>query len=187
MERTSFASLLDRVAPAAERNPLQLPPDWMQGRAGYGGLVGAMALKSMRSQVPFARKVRSLLIGFALFIRDNWNLLWPILKDPEVSKIVRKNFSVKIKPHVDLLKETLKECRKKGYLAPGSDSHFLFELMNGAVAPIIMYLLAFEITPDMMKEGNFAGEKNSLETDEIYRHIDTALTQILKPKSRTAR
>jgi len=64
MERTSFASLLDRVAPAAERNPLQLPPDWMQGRAGYGGLVGAMALKSMRSQVPSARKVRSLLIGF---------------------------------------------------------------------------------------------------------------------------
>ena len=36
----------------------------MQGRAGYGGLIGALALKAMRSQVPVERKVRSLLIAF---------------------------------------------------------------------------------------------------------------------------
>ena len=36
----------------------------MQGRAGYGGLIGALALKAMRRYVPPARKVRSLLISF---------------------------------------------------------------------------------------------------------------------------
>ena len=36
----------------------------MQGRAGYGGLVGALALTSMRKHVPPARKVRSLLVSF---------------------------------------------------------------------------------------------------------------------------
>ena len=36
----------------------------MQGRAGYGERVGALALKAMRRHVPPARKVRSLLISF---------------------------------------------------------------------------------------------------------------------------
>jgi acyl-CoA thioesterase len=36
----------------------------MQGRAGFGGLVGALALTSMRSHVSPARKVRSLLVSF---------------------------------------------------------------------------------------------------------------------------
>ena len=64
MENTSFAAMLERIADQSEAKALQLPPDWMQGRAGYGGLVGALALKSMRSQVRPARKVRSLLIAF---------------------------------------------------------------------------------------------------------------------------
>jgi len=64
MPDTSFAALLERVDSATDTNRLQLTPDWMQGRAGYGGLVGALALKAMRSHVPPARKVRSLLISF---------------------------------------------------------------------------------------------------------------------------
>ena len=64
MPDTTFATLLDRVQHAAEATPLTLPDDWMQGRAGYGGLVGALALKAMRALVPAERKVRSLLIAF---------------------------------------------------------------------------------------------------------------------------
>ena len=64
MPDTSFAALLERVDSATDTNRLQLTPDWMQGRAGYGGLLGALALKAMRSHVPLARKVRSLLISF---------------------------------------------------------------------------------------------------------------------------
>ena len=36
----------------------------MQVRAGYGGLLGALALNAIRRHVPPARKVRSLLISF---------------------------------------------------------------------------------------------------------------------------
>ena len=64
MPETSFSTILATIGDAAEANCLQLPEDWMQGRAGYGGLVGALALKAMRSHVPPARKVRSLLISF---------------------------------------------------------------------------------------------------------------------------
>ena len=64
MPDTSFAALLERVDSATDTNRLQLTPDWMQGRAGYGGLVGALALKAMRSHVPPASTVRSLLISF---------------------------------------------------------------------------------------------------------------------------
>ncbi len=64
MENTSFAAMLERFADATEATPMQLSSDWMQGRAGYGGLIGALALQSMRSLVPPERKVRSLLIAF---------------------------------------------------------------------------------------------------------------------------
>jgi acyl-CoA thioesterase len=64
MPDTTFATLLDRAQNVTETTPLRVPGDWMQGRAGYGGLVGALALKAMRSQVPAERKVRSLLIAF---------------------------------------------------------------------------------------------------------------------------
>ena len=64
MPDTAFATLLDRAQGAAETTPLEIPGDWMQGRAGYGGLVGALALKAMRTQVLPERKLRSLLIAF---------------------------------------------------------------------------------------------------------------------------
>jgi len=64
MTNTAFASLLEDLERAAEGTELQIPEDWMQGRAGYGGLVGALALKAMRSHVGAQRKVRSLLIAF---------------------------------------------------------------------------------------------------------------------------
>ena len=64
MPDTLFATMLERVARAGETHRLELPADWMQGRAGFGGLVGALALKAMRPLVPPERKVRSLLISF---------------------------------------------------------------------------------------------------------------------------
>ena len=64
MPDTTFSALLDRAREVTEKTPLRVPGDWMQGRAGYGGLIGALALKAMRSQVPAERKVRSLLMAF---------------------------------------------------------------------------------------------------------------------------
>lgn len=64
MPGTSFAILLENIAEDKESHFLRLPPDWMQGRAGFGGLIGALALKAMRGHVVPARKVRSLLIAF---------------------------------------------------------------------------------------------------------------------------
>ena len=64
MPDTKFAVLLDWIRNLSETTPLTLPDDWMQGRAGYGGLVGALALKAMRALVADERKVRSLLIAF---------------------------------------------------------------------------------------------------------------------------
>ncbi|BBO70648.1 hypothetical protein DSCA_45780 [Desulfosarcina alkanivorans] len=64
MPDTLFATLLETLGGASQRTPLQLPEDWMQGRAGYGGLVGALALKSMRGHVAAERRVRSLLTSF---------------------------------------------------------------------------------------------------------------------------
>lgn len=64
MTDTTFTEMLDRARLATETKPLSVPPDWMQGRAGYGGLIGALALKAMRARVPSERRVRSLLIAF---------------------------------------------------------------------------------------------------------------------------
>ncbi|WP_319405936.1 thioesterase family protein [uncultured Desulfosarcina sp.] len=64
MPDTSFSTMLAMVGDASKGIRLQLPEDWMQGRAGFGGLVGALALTSMQNHVPPARKVRSLLISF---------------------------------------------------------------------------------------------------------------------------
>ena len=64
MPDTLLSTILETVGGASETTLLQLPEDWMQGRAGYGGLVGALALKSMRSHVPQARKVRNMQVSF---------------------------------------------------------------------------------------------------------------------------
>ncbi len=128
-------------------------------------------------------KLRALLIGAAFFVRDNWTLLWPILKDPEINKIIRKSFYGKVLTPVNLLRETLRECRRKGYLVQGSDNQFLIELINSSVAPILMHFLTVETTPNLIKDGYLASEKN-IETNEIYKHIDIALTQILKSKKK---
>lgn len=64
MPDTTFATLLERTENVTAMSDLTIPGDWMQGRAGYGGLVGALALRAMRASVPEERKVRSLLIAF---------------------------------------------------------------------------------------------------------------------------
>ena len=64
MSDTLFSTMLEN-ANCSETGTVQtLPKDWLQGRAGYGGLMGALALKAMRCHVPPMRKVRSLLISF---------------------------------------------------------------------------------------------------------------------------
>jgi acyl-CoA thioesterase len=64
MTDTLFSTMLETIGDASETTRLRLPADWMQGRAGYGGLVVALALRSMRGQVLPDRKVRSLLTSF---------------------------------------------------------------------------------------------------------------------------
>ncbi len=64
MPDTLLSTILETISSASETASLQLPEDWMQGRAGYGGLAVALALRSMRGHVPAERKVRSLLTSF---------------------------------------------------------------------------------------------------------------------------
>ena len=64
MPDTSFAAMLDKAENSAGEEPLSVSDDWMQGRTAYGGLVAAMALKSMRGHVNPERKVRSLFFSF---------------------------------------------------------------------------------------------------------------------------
>jgi len=64
MPDTSFAALLENNPKDKDSHFLRLSPDWMQGRAGFGGLIGALVLRTMRGHVAAARKVRSLLIAF---------------------------------------------------------------------------------------------------------------------------
>ncbi len=64
MADTTFADLMDQVQDITGKIPLNVPPDWMQGRTVYGGLVAAMVLKSMRGHVPQERKIRTLLFTF---------------------------------------------------------------------------------------------------------------------------
>jgi acyl-CoA thioesterase len=64
MPDTAFATLIEKAKKASKNTELFVPDDWMQGRTAYGGLVAAMALKSMRGHVPAERKVRSLIFSF---------------------------------------------------------------------------------------------------------------------------
>lgn len=64
MPDTLFASLMETIETPEEIIHLRVPADWMQGRTVYGGLVAALALKSMRAHVSQERKIRSLFISF---------------------------------------------------------------------------------------------------------------------------
>lgn len=64
MTDTPFAAIIDGVPTPAQDPHLHVPGDWMQGRTAYGGLIAAMALKSMRDHVPRERRIRSLLFSF---------------------------------------------------------------------------------------------------------------------------
>lgn len=58
----NFSELIQAV----RRSPasLQVPAEWAQGRASFGGLVAALVYEAMRAQVPEGRPVRSLAITF---------------------------------------------------------------------------------------------------------------------------
>jgi len=57
-----FTAFLDQIT--AEPSVVEISPDWMQGRAGYGGLVAALVYESMRKQLLFDAPVRCLQISF---------------------------------------------------------------------------------------------------------------------------
>lgn len=60
----SFGTLLAGVDASRGRLTLQTPAQWAQGRATFGGLVAAAALRAMRSAVDPQRAPRSLQITF---------------------------------------------------------------------------------------------------------------------------
>jgi acyl-CoA thioesterase len=61
---TNYRSILDSIPPGLEVAPIHIPPDWVQGRATFGGLVAAAALRAMQAQVTAGRYPRALQITF---------------------------------------------------------------------------------------------------------------------------
>ena len=59
----NFTALLQAFDQSANAS-VTIPPEWAQGRAGYGGLVAALMLRGMRATLSDARPVRSLAITF---------------------------------------------------------------------------------------------------------------------------
>lgn len=59
----NFSALLQAFDQSSNAT-VTIPPEWAQGRAGYGGLVAALVLRGMRSSLSDARPVRSLAITF---------------------------------------------------------------------------------------------------------------------------
>jgi acyl-CoA thioesterase len=85
MPDTAFGTLQECAERQTDTIRMHLPDDWMQGGAGFGGLLGALVLKSMRVHVPAARKVRSLLVAFvgpmdkgALTVQGGSMAVWTI-------------------------------------------------------------------------------------------------------------
>ncbi|MEX1300882.1 MAG: thioesterase family protein [Desulfotignum sp.] len=64
MPDTPFATLMEKIKSPEKKRRIHVPDDWMQGRTVYGGLVAALALKSMRAHISPERKIRSLFISF---------------------------------------------------------------------------------------------------------------------------
>lgn len=57
-----FTQLLDQITP--EPSEINISPDWMQGRAAFGGLGAALVYQAMRLQVPSEVPVRCLHVSF---------------------------------------------------------------------------------------------------------------------------
>ena len=57
-----FSELIAAVR--SKPHSLQVPEQWAQGRASFGGLMAALVYEAMRAQVPAGRPVRSLAITF---------------------------------------------------------------------------------------------------------------------------
>lgn len=63
MSTTRFADLIGGMT-AADEQTLTFSEDWSQGRAIYGGLVGAVLYQAMRGQVPAERALRAMTVAF---------------------------------------------------------------------------------------------------------------------------
>lgn len=58
-------SLAQLTAQVASSTPLQVPPDWLQGRTAYGGVTAALALQAALNAVPDLPPLRS---GYVSYI-----------------------------------------------------------------------------------------------------------------------
>ena len=63
MSDTSFAAILGGQEASAQQT-FVFTPDWGQGRAIYGGVVGAALYKTMRGQIPTERHLRAMTVAF---------------------------------------------------------------------------------------------------------------------------
>jgi acyl-CoA thioesterase len=59
----SFSDILDGLG--GTPGPVELPDDWRQGRAIFGGLIVALAVRALRHQLTIEAPLRSLLVQFA--------------------------------------------------------------------------------------------------------------------------
>ncbi len=129
-------------------------------------------------------QLRALLIGFALFLRENWGLLWPVLKDNQLRDLMRNSIRDHLKPHMEALRRTVKACRERKMLVVESDTEILNMLFLFSVGPIILHGLGTEIMPNMMKEYPIVLDRETISTEAIYKRIDMALKRVLKVRSR---
>ena len=127
-------------------------------------------------------QLRALLIGFALFLRDHWKLLWPVLKDTQLGYLLRRNIEIKMRPHLVALMRTVKECRRKGMLVGESDSEILNRLLVTTVGSVILVRIATEITPDLVKEFPLFKSEQGLDAETLYKRIDMTLRQVSRTK-----
>ena len=61
---TRFATVLDTLSPMDSGFSAEVPPDWAQGRAIFGGLLTGLGLRALDRVLPAERSIRSVLASF---------------------------------------------------------------------------------------------------------------------------
>ena len=59
-----FREILDAAGIKDGRGQVDIPADWAQGRATFGGLGAALLAQTLRSVVPEERSLRSIMLSF---------------------------------------------------------------------------------------------------------------------------
>jgi len=64
MNKESFNWIIDSIEKVGEHFEVRIPPSWMQGRASFGGLVGAVAVEAMQRALESPQALRSIQVLF---------------------------------------------------------------------------------------------------------------------------